>query len=369
MMRISAFCLAGLLVAAGWLCTVPALAAQAPTPAPAAVQAAPAPVDLFTVTGVRVDATAESATTARDQAMLQGRPQAFQKLFRRFTASGVWGRQPQLQDNQLLRLVRSFEVANERRSTTRYLADVTFHFNAAAVRQFLRQAGIPFTEARSRPALVIPIVAGAQSYDPMSAWAAAWRDPSLQQGLVPTILPASDAQDIELLNKPDLAQSDWASLAPLARRYNANEIVLAIAGEDAKSVQVLELTAQTRSAASFAYAQSTFLADAEAVMEKVNETWKTRASVDYGNRGRIVADVSFDSLEDWAKIRAQLGSTRAVSDYDVLGLALHEAEISLSFFGRPEQLRDTLAQQNLTLTNSGGQYQLQLGGTTAANAP
>ena len=84
---------------------------------------------------------------------------------------------------------------------------------------------------------------------------------------------------------------------------------------------------------------------------------------------RAVADVSFDSLEDWAKIRAQLGSTRAVSDYDVLGLALHEAEISLSFFGRPEQLRDTLAQQNLTLTNSGGQYQLQLGGTTAANAP
>jgi hypothetical protein len=48
------------------------------------------------------------------------------------TANG--GKQPQLDDNQLLRLVRSFEVAGERRSTTRYLAEVTYHFNPAAVR-------------------------------------------------------------------------------------------------------------------------------------------------------------------------------------------------------------------------------------------
>jgi hypothetical protein len=351
MTRISAFCLALLLAGMAFLPDAAALAAPAPAAAAAApALAAPAPVDLFTVSGIRVDATAESATIARDQ------------------ASGVWGRQPQLQDNQLLRLIRSFEVANERRSTTRYLADVTFHFNPAAVRQFLRQAGIPFTEARSRPALVIPIVVGAQSYDPMSAWAMSWSDPALQQGLVPSVLPMADAQDVEILSKPDLAQSDWASLAPMARRYNATAVVLAIASEDAKSVQVVELSAQARTTASLAYAQSTFLADAEAVMDRVNETWKTRASVDYGNRGRIVADVSFDTLEDWAKIRAQLGATRAVSDYDVIGLALHEAEISVSYFGRPEQLRDTLAQQNLQLTNNGGQYQLQLGGATAANA-
>ena len=120
-----------------------------------AVQAAPAPApDVFTVTGIKIDQTAESATAARDLAMAQGRPLAWTRLYRRLTAMANWSKQPPLDANALLRLVRSFEVGNERRSSTRYLADVTYHFNAAAVRGLLRQSGISYTETRARPALV-----------------------------------------------------------------------------------------------------------------------------------------------------------------------------------------------------------------------
>jgi hypothetical protein len=54
---------------------------------------------------------------------------------------------------------------------------------------------------------------------------------------------------------------------------------------------------------------------------------------------------------------------------DVLGLSLHEAEVELSYSGRPEQLRDALAQQDLSLVNAEGQYTLQLAGRSASNAP
>jgi hypothetical protein len=336
-----------------------------------AVWAAPAPgPDIFTVSGVRVDATAESATAARDLAMTQGRPQAWSKLYRRLTATANWGKQPQPDENALLRMVRSFEVGNERRSSTRYLADVTFHFNAAAVRALLRQLNIAYTETRARPALVIPIVAGGGGPDLTSPWTMAWKDPAMQQGLVPFVLPtAVDPQDAELLSRLDLAQADWASLGPIARRHNAAEVIIAIASEDAKTVQMAEISATGRVAASFAYANSSFAADAEAVAEKAYETWKTRTAVNFATRAQIIADVQFDSLEDWAKIRNTLGAVKAVADMDVTGLALHEAEIQLTYFGRPEQLRDALAQQNLTLVNAGGQFTLQLAGKTAANAP
>ena len=59
----------------------------------------------------------------------------------------------------------------------------------------------------------------------------------------------------------------------------------------------------------------------------------------------------------------------AFSDFDVIGLALHEAEITVIYSGRPEQLRDALAQQNLELSNDKGQFTLQLAGATAANSP
>jgi hypothetical protein len=333
--------------------------------------AAPAPVaatpgDLFTVTGVRVDATAESAQTARDAAMAQGRPEAWSQIYRRLTPSAMWGRQPRLADAQLFRLIRSFEVAGERRSTTRYLADVTFHFNPVAVRQLLRQSGVSFTEARSRPALVIPVV-GDQRFDPMSPWTAAWSDESHRQGLVPMILPEADAENAEALSRTDLAQADWASLAPLAQRYNAGVVVVAIASADGRSVRSIEISAMARTPSSFAFAQPNFPALADAVTDKVAESWKSRSSVDYATRARLVADVQFNSLEEWSRIRMQLGAVRAVSDYEVVGLARNEAEIDLAYFGRVEQLRDAMAQQNLNLVNGVAGWSLQLGGGATAD--
>ena len=99
------------------------------------------------------------------------------------------------------------------------------------------------------------------------------------------------------------------------------------------------------------------------------DTWKTRSAVSFNTRTRLTADVQFDSLDDWGKIRKQLGSIRAVSNVEVVGLSLHEAEVELTYFGRPEQLRDTLAQQDISLINAQGQYTLQLAGKSASNAP
>jgi uncharacterized protein DUF2066 len=331
--------------------------------------AAPAPADLFTVSEVKIDATADSAIVARDVAMGQGRTQAWTKLFRRLTASNTWSKQPQLDDNTLQHLIRSFEVSGERRSTTRYLAEVTFHFNPDAVRAQLRQSNVAFTETRSLPALVIPLSAGKPGFDPMSPWALAWKDPSLQQGVVPFLVPAADGPEAELLSRPDLSQLSWAALAPLVRRYNASAVVIAIANDDAKTVQMIEQSPAGRTASSFAYAQSTFTADADAVAEKASEAWKTRNVVDYALQARLVADVQFDSLEDWARIRADLDAVKSISAVDVVGLALHEAEIGVSYSGRPEQLRDALAQQNLQLSNMDGQFTLQLAAASAANSP
>jgi hypothetical protein len=134
---------------------------------------------------------------------------------------------------------------------------------------------------------------------------------------------------------------------------------------------MIEISATARTPSTFAFAQSNFAADADTVAEKAYETWKTRSAVNFAARARLTADVQFASLDEWVKIRAQLGAVRAVSDIDVIGLAFNEAEISISYAGRPEQLRDALAQQNLELDNSGGQFTLQLAGAgnTAANAP
>lgn len=324
--------------------------------------------DLFTVSGVKVEASAESAASARDAAMAQGRSAAWTRLFRRLTAAANWRRQPMLDEKGLERLIRgSFEVSDERRSTTRYLAEVTFHFNPNGVRALLRQSGIPYTETRSPPVLVVPVTAGS-GFAPVSPWAAAWKDPDLQNGLVPFVTPPADDMD-PLFARPDLLQADWNGVAGLAKRYNASAVIIASASDDGKTVQMVELSPAGRTAASFAYAQSSFAADAAAVAGKAGDLWKSRNAVDFALRGRLVADVQFGSLDDWAKIRGALAAVRSVTGVDVIGLALHEAEIGLNYSGRPEQLRDALAQQKLDLVNNSGQYTLQLAALTPASPP
>ena len=326
-----------------------------------------AAAELYTVSGVVVDATAESATAARDQALAQGRPIAWQRLFRRLTPPSVWPRQPQLDDNALLRAIRSFEVANERRSTTRYLGEMTYHFNPGEVQRLLRQSGVPYAETQSRPVLVIPLIGG--RYDPASPWTKAWTSPPVAQGLVPVLLPTGDAADQAILGRPDLSQLDWAALAPLSRRYGVNQIVIATATPDGNATQLVEISQGTRQTESLAFARSNFIATADAASVKIAEGWKNRVAVDFGLRGRLNVDVSFASPDDWSRIRSILGSVRSITDVDIVGLSLSEARVELGYVGKPEQLRDAMTEQNLDFRAVGGSYTLAIGGPAQVATP
>jgi hypothetical protein len=100
-----------------------------------------APADPYTVT-VPVDATAGSATAARETARADGERRAYQILLQRLVSPADVARLPPANDAMLNDIVLGFEVANEHSSPVRYLADYTFHFRPDAVRRLLGQAHI-----------------------------------------------------------------------------------------------------------------------------------------------------------------------------------------------------------------------------------
>jgi hypothetical protein len=226
--------------------------------------------DLFTVSGVKIAASAESTTTARDLAMAQGRSLAWSELLLRFTAEDQTGTLPKLTDNELSHLISSFEVRNERRNSKRYLAEATFHFSQTEVSNLL----------------------------------------------------------------------------------HGSKVVLA---EPSGSLRMIRLTAG-----------KTGLLNR---LTGINEL-KSLSSINYGMRVFLTTDVRFDSLEDWVKIRTQSALVQEIADMDVIGLSKHAAEIELTYFGPIEDLPKAMARQNLKLSNSAGQYTLELGPlASAANDP
>src|SRR5215813_14137708 len=86
---------------------------------------------------VKVDATADNAAAAREAARIDGQRRALAAVIEHLSASAD-AKPPKLDDKTITDMGDSFEVANERMSAVRYIADYTFHFKPSKVRRLVR---------------------------------------------------------------------------------------------------------------------------------------------------------------------------------------------------------------------------------------
>jgi len=333
-----------------------ALLLAVPTLTPAAAQ----DNSLYTVSAVHVDATGASSTEALNAAIAQGRVRAFQTLYRRLTRQVDWPRQPVLDAAGLLRISRGYNIANERRSTTRYVADVTYMFNPDGVARTLRAAQIAFSQTQAKRILVIPMSPGVGH----GAWAQALMAPAFRESAVPfTLLGAEDDAALVALN---FETATWNDVSAVAVKNHVTEVGLVQAvsanGKVTVNIRRLGLGEQpARTSLDVPMLQSvsaTYPAAAQAAVRTIEDMWKTRSAIDFSQRGHLTADVPIASLAQWSEIQAALGSVSNVTGFTVTAMDMNYARINLTYLGGIEQVREALAGAGLSLTNRGGQWML-----------
>ncbi len=321
---------------------------------------------MFTVSGVHVAAAAASAGEAQSIAFTQGRPRAWQTLYRRLTRQQDWGKQPQLDDTALQRLVRNFAVTHERRSTTRYEADISYDFNPVAVGKILKQANVAFAQAEAKRILLVPMN---PTFSKTSGWSHAFMAPRFAQAVVPFSLPIGDVLDNEALGNLTLDRASWMDIEPIAQRAHASEAVLALAtpGNGKLTVTLKRIGAgevPTSSSVDVPYVQNvpaTYPAAADATLNAIADMWKQKSAVDFSQKGKLTADVHISSLSQWANVQAALASVPNVSSVSIVAMNIGEARIALGYLGTTDQLKDALGQASLTLDESGGGWVLRQG--------
>jgi hypothetical protein len=324
--------------------------------------------DLYTVSGVHVDASGASSAEALNLAIAQGRPRAWQILYRRLTRQQDWARQPALDAATLVRLSRGYTPANERRSTTRYVADISYTFNPDAVARTLRDANIAFTQTVVRRILLVPM---APNYN-NGPWTQAFSAPSLHDSLVPFALPTTaDAGDLAQLN---FDTASWNDVAAVADRIKASEAaLLQVVNVNGKVTVIVRRLGQGEASAktqvevplmqSFS---ATFPAAAQAGLNAMEDLWKARSVVNYNTRGTLTADVKLESLNQWGAIQTALSGTNIVTNVQVVAMNTGYARLSIAYLGTPDQLRDALGEQGLALSGKSGQFILAPGARLSA---
>ena len=330
-------------------------------------------IDLWTVINVTVDGSATSPSAAKETALGKGRQKAWSEVYRRLTPSAEWSRQPPVTDAELEPMVKSFDISNEKHSSTRYLATVTYVFNAASVRTTLRRLGVQYSESIAKPVLIVALNGAA--WQPESPWGRAWSAQSRHGRLVPVAVPVGDTQDMTTLAAVSSA-ADWGIVKPLADRYGAGSVLVASTSKSAAGMQIsmTHIKPESRTPRSTSFARQgtedeSLLANraAGAIADSLQEDWKRTTSVDFGSQTSVAVIVPFKNLADWVAIRRNLEATRLIQRISIDEMNMSTARLHLDYVGKLDQLQTALAQANIFLApDDKGNWTLSRNASTAA---
>lgn len=364
------------------------LAALALGGAPCAGTAAPAEDAVFTVGNYPVEARADNAVAAKSKALADGQQAAFRSLLKRLVPVTSYQRLRRLPPIKAADLIDGVSVRSERNSTTDYIANLDFSFQAGAVRDLLQREGIPFLDQQAPTLTLVPLwrTAGPASPRDELAWTNVWKGLDLDHALTPAKLEALK-KGVAPEAVSALAEGDGAAIRALVAAYGSEHVVLAVAEQDV-AARKLNVTLTGRDAVGAFVLRRAYRVDAAdpgyaselaAVVSLgiIEGRWKsiksppstfasssggdlrTAARSPAGDTQLLIA-VEFRGMSEWQDISRKLAATPGVEDLDVAGLSARGARVTLRYSEGAERLADALAEQGLVLRNAGGNWVLGL---------
>jgi hypothetical protein len=351
----------GLLLLGGWLAFAPAHPAQAQ-----------GMDELYAIHDVAVDVTAESAAIARDKAIADSQRNALGQLLARMGASFDMSK---LTDTDITNLVQNFEINSERSSAVRYIGNFTIRFKPNDIRMLLQGAGVSYSELRSKPVLVLPMMpSGGRTvlWEEPTPWHDAWIAAAKNDGLVPLLVPAGELDDIAVASTAEITIGDPVALAKAAIHYNAGGIIVPVLQNPTSGIDPAQPLAVTvnryddkgmpaapvtlnvpampgQNADAMIYAAVTMIRD------QLEKGWQQATRVTVGGPAvKLQVRVPIQSLQDWAVMRQRLTKVSTINKVDVISLTRDSAHIELTFAGDVSQLQMALAQSNLALQQGYG---------------
>ncbi|WGF86912.1 DUF2066 domain-containing protein [Marinivivus vitaminiproducens] len=332
--------------------------------------------DPYNVGGIRVDVTAADAVAAQNEAVAAGHRDGLMMLLRRLTPEDYHARLPRVGTGEAETYVASYGVESEQRSSTRYIASLSVSYLEEPVRQLLRGARIPFTDAGAPPRVLVPLYdgpEGAALWEGANPWRSAMATQAQRGGLVAYTLPLGDLEDQIALDPARAAAMDTAGLDALKQRYATDTAIVArianvqVADDDSAVLQLqaaasgppenvgVPLSRTIRGAT----LDEALAAAALAVDEWQSDAWRDQNLVRFDQAASIEVGMTVSSLSEWVTIRRALESRPEIDDVSVLAIGRREALVRLTHLGSIAALQGALADEGFSLSPDGARWRLQ----------
>ncbi|MBV9555269.1 MAG: DUF2066 domain-containing protein [Alphaproteobacteria bacterium] len=325
---------------------------------------------------VSVDATAETVAKARDAARTDGARKALAAIAERL--SGGKAKPLKLGDNQILDLVASFEVGNEKMTAVRYTADYTYHFRAEPTARALQAAGINPSDAGGnagagagtggsaaapggKPVVVLPVYqSGGRPvlWEDPNPWRQAWTQRPGDTA-VSLMVPLGDTGDVTAIDAEKARAGDARALAAIAKAEGSDDVLVLLAVQRSGG---LDVTARRYRGGQLTDAHADSVAAKPGENEEdfynravgviagdFDSNWKNAKDGLAGQQGSLVVAAPINGLDDWLKLRDLLAALPNVRKIDVRSLSRQEASVEIQYLGTLDQLKASLASSKLDL--------------------
>ena len=331
--------------------------------------------DIWTVSGVSVDVTSESAAKAKLMAIGEAQEKAFERLVDRLVPAKSASKLKSLGPDQVGRLLAGLSIEEERTAPKRYIAKLSIRFLANKTRSLFSRYGVQYAEKQSEPVLVVPVWVtpkGADIWSGENPWHKAWSELDLNNALIPILLPLGDLTDTNALTAREAIAYNTVKLEALRIRYGASSVL--VAGAEPKEGNQVRAVMQGTSPVGRIGFDKTYEAEdlaAAAVLAAkrfqlvMQEKWKSENLVTHSATTAVAPSnsltmaVPYSSAAEWSVLRSRIQTTRGVGRIDINSLSGRGAVVSIAFGGTLNELRSAFYQAGFDLSVVGGTWVLR----------
>jgi len=319
---------------------------------------------VYHVTGVAVDVTANDASKARQQAFNKAQRDAFDILLSRMLLSTEdTDNLANISFTEITTLIQDFEVINEKSSSVRYIATLSFQFKADAVKKLFRQYNIDFVETVSDRTLLLPVFFEGDKeilFEESNVWLNTWKTGLPKFSFLTPILPLGDIEDIEsVLFIDNRLQIEGNAYRFLSDKYQISKVILVKLSKIEENFSKVEITTFTKEGLVnseeivLGLPFSSYQALVNATIAYLDQQWKIEHVINNNSINSAKISVTFENSATWYEIRQKINKISLIEKLDLIRIANHQIDLEIQFNGTNDKFIQAIRNTGLDIKELG----------------
>jgi len=311
--------------------------------------------DPFLVSGIQVDATGGNAIEAQNMALSEGQVRAGQILLSRVTLPeqrtqlSLETIAPEL----ILPMIRSLEISNEKRSTQRYLGEISVGFSPQEVQKYLTSKGLTMMSSQSEERLILPVLSGTGLWDE-NDWHQVWSAGAFANALTPVEAIGLTQGNDNLISAAQASSGNIDALKRVGDYFGVRRLLVATAEPGFGNVNVrvsdIEVDSGLRRDLGIVSGEDYGQA-AWAVVSRLEDDWKASSATLAASAVTTSVSVLYNSHDDWIWLQNAINTSAQIQGARLDALSKDGALMSLTYGGDIERLRNELSYKGVELRN------------------